>query len=95
MSVYIKGIEMPTSCSTCFTTWCIGRANNPQVMAQRGEDCPLISVPDHGRLIDADATIRELAPTEDERHNGAALLLSVFLQILKDAPTIIPAEEGE
>lgn len=58
------------------------------------EDFPT-AIPPHGRLIDADALIRELEITEEDDHNGATLLMAVFLEVLKAAPTIIPAEEGE
>ena len=87
MSVLIRGMEMPTSCSTCFIAWCIGRANNPQVMVQRGADCPLVPVPPHGRLIDADALLFNIpAPIEDE--------YKYVRRIIEDAPTIIPASGG-
>ena len=58
-------------------------------------NCPLVPVPPHGRLIDRDALIKELEITEEDGHNGATLLMAVFLEVLKSAPTIIPAEEGE
>lgn len=63
---------------------------------KRPLDCPLVSVPPHGDLIDRDALIKELEITEEDDHNGATLLMAVFLEVLKSAPTIIPAsEEGE
>lgn len=52
----------------------------------RHEDCPLIPVPPHGRLIDADI----LAAKCDDPY------WCVWLSDIDDAPTIIPAsEEGE
>ena len=52
--------------------------------------CPLISVPEHGRQIDADAVSLDGGPYEyDEWCKWA-------LEQYQDAPTIIPAsEEGE
>lgn len=59
-------------------------------------NCPLIPVPaPHGRLIDADALIKSLSLDEDDAENGASLLMAIFLEVLKAAPTIIEAEEGE
>lgn len=52
MSILIKGMEMPKSCVDCNMPmeWCnkwIGVENG-----KRSEDCPLVPVPPHGRLID-------------------------------------------
>lgn len=60
MSVYIKGLEMPKNCVECvfyrktdpiYDYCCISSAVPKGYVP---EDCPLIPVPDHGRLIDAD-----------------------------------------
>lgn len=91
MGVYIKGMEMPTSCWECHfghgdTGVCVvdfknhGDWNEPQ-------NCPLVPVPPHGRLIDADAL--DSSATD---YSGNHL---VYLVDIDDAPTIIPAEEGE
>jgi thiamine monophosphate synthase len=55
MSILIKGMKMPTTCDECFLPlrYC------PYAMEKDGE-CPLIEVPPHGRLIDADAFIKEI-----------------------------------
>ena len=55
------------------------------------DGCPLIPVPDHGRLIEADALIEEIAPILEKRGLNAAITLAYA------APTIIPAdkEDGE
>ena len=70
MSVLVHGMEMPRSCGDCPLTWVddeydkrccitdkvvlgtIGRQDNANCTDC---DCPLIEVPPHGRLIDADA----------------------------------------
>lgn len=64
MGVYIKGMEMPLNCSSC--QFCFG-ANNicPWVREYatckgRHSDCPLVEVPPHGRLIDADKLTERL-----------------------------------
>lgn len=77
MSVLIRGMEMPKSCSvnTCllctlgyrtkdgYTEWCrrpAWQGGGFRFVGMHGEenkrpdDCPLISIPPHGRLIDAD-----------------------------------------
>lgn len=65
MSVLIKGMEMPKnchSCPMCLMRFCQAmdrelseRETRPN--AKRPDDCPLVPVPPHGRLIDADAPI--------------------------------------
>ena len=87
MSVLIKGMEMPNHCGECGIEWCerwkrLIVAGMPSAKA-RPEDCPLVPIPPHGRLIDADALAKlEVIPSDNW----------VFRAIEK-APTIIPAEE--
>lgn len=52
MSVYIKGFPLPNNCGACplRLAWCRERI----YMVTRPERCPLIPVPEHGRLIDGD-----------------------------------------
>lgn len=95
--IYIKGMEMPTSCLEC--DWCahtipadnyICYRLNRAVIGVAKEDvdesvnvcCPLVPVPPHGRLIDADALAKNVT--------GA-----IYHSELRAAPTIIEAEEGE
>ena len=66
MSVLIKGMEMPETCSDCEWSYYIGNGramckrvsmtDKTDIMTKRRADfCPLIEVPTpHGRLIDAD-----------------------------------------
>lgn len=61
----IKGMKMPKNCGCCplavggrFTFTCMrlfGREYTYELAEQRQEDCPLKELPEHGRLIDADA----------------------------------------
>jgi len=51
------------------------------------KEIKVIPVPDHGRLIDADALM--------ESDLGGEPYKSVIRRVLMQAPTIIPAEEGE
>ena len=57
MSVYIKGFPLPNNCGACplRLAWCRERI----YMVTRPERCPFIPVPDHGRLVDADAFIEK------------------------------------
>ena len=67
MSILIKGMEMPKSCSDCpMLDWDLDyikckvtgrhfKVKEEPFGARRMNDCPLIELPPHGRLIDADA----------------------------------------
>lgn len=86
MSVLIKGMEMPISCYECrffVDTWCYAfkaddwrNAYNKPPKGERLNNCPLVPVPPHGRLIDADTIperfleVRDLAPTVIEAEEG-------------------------
>lgn len=95
MSVLVRGMEMPKnchSCPMCLMRFCQAgdrelseRETRPN--AKRPEDCPMLPVPPHGRLIDADAL-----DSSETDYLGNHL---VYLVDIDDAPTIIPAEEGE
>lgn len=106
MSVLIKGMEMPKNCKEC--RFCFyDRKYEPMCLLLNGKrgksDCPLVEIPPHGRLIDADAF------TKDECNNcdGACEALPCdclncesdcrcdFMKDIADAPTVIEAEEGE
>ena len=53
MSILVKGMKMPEKCHLCpFWT----DVNCTATFQNHGKkDCPLVPVPPHGRLIDADA----------------------------------------
>ena len=109
MSVYIKGMEMPTCCAECklcallpINDYAIFRKclplNRRAEIPIRREDCPLIPVPDHGRLIDADALaeyFESQAQSEWNKHtettwSNAYLSLGGYVE--EYAPTIIPED---
>ena len=52
MSVIVKGMEMPERCGQCFLR--VGNCEQRIYMEQRPKGCPLVEIPPHGRLIDAD-----------------------------------------
>ena len=106
MSILIKGMEMPKSCYDCsfavevydgsgvyacvVTDKCVCRG------AGRHDDCPLVPVPPHGRLIDADALKEAFCGNcfADEKPMECSEPC-MDMRIILEAPTIIPAEEGE
>lgn len=98
MSVYIKGMEMPTTCLSCDFHKCAGGVGDYCTLTKkkqfrfknRPSYCPLIPVPNHGRLIDADA-LGDFPYNMDFCDGGEAD------EWIRSAPTIIPAdkEDGE
>ncbi|MEE1214246.1 MAG: hypothetical protein U0L04_04630 [Bacteroidaceae bacterium] len=108
MSILIKGMEMPKSCLECRLyndPWCMARNRNQWRTAynrppngERQNDCPLVPVPPHGRLIDADALIEAMArmvpwAIADPTANAFLDGLSAAYEAIQAAPNII--EEGE
>ena len=100
MGVYIKGMEMPTSCHECrmyeadiyYCSTADRVIDIPDSSEGRCAFCPLVPVPPNGRLIDADALLKrcEFVCTDDDLDVRA-----VRYSVIEAAPTIIPAEEGE
>lgn len=105
MGVYINGMEMPTCCFKCgfyhhsvddgYYDFEYCGANNAEFnnaydstkphinpFEEKLSNCPLVPVPLHGRLIDADDLANSIT--------GA-----IYHSDLRDAPTILEAEEGE
>ena len=70
----------------------------PEDYGKIADWCPLIPVPYHGRLIDADALDDILADQSEDPYNRTHAprswerALSVMRDYLDDAPTIIPAD---
>ena len=91
--VYIKGMDFPKSCVFCELYegdlyWCsaVGKEIDGDRYEERSSFCPLIPVPDHGRLIDADAFLEDLLFPTKEFERG-------MRELVADAPTIIPADK--
>ena len=101
MGVYIKDMEMPKNCRACrlkmncedcegFECVCpplhtqIGHLDD-LLTDKRRDDCPLVPVPPHGRLIDADALI---AAHKDVCSRSMKFNLDL-------APTIIEADKAD
>ena len=98
MSVYIKGMNLPIDCPYCplahwnFKNEFMGceiakkHFSTEELYADgRPEFCPLVPVPPHGRLIDADKYKQEMKDCQK----------AFWDEVLDSMPTIIPAEEGK
>lgn len=113
MSVLIPGMKMPESCSVCKLSATMEQdelvcklLNCYASDADRETECPLIEIPPHGRLIDADELMKkifgsslgglewfELVLTKDKNELQTALF---YLPIMfNSVPTIIPADKEE
>ena len=101
MGVYIN-IEMPTSCGYCPLRHeardgdeCYLGASLREYQ-KRPDDCPLVPVQPHGRLIDADKIgLTNFEIILCQKGNPFKNALEMLLEKIENAPTIIEAEEGE
>lgn len=96
MDILIKGMDMPCMCCLCpchdwdmetNRYYCQALKDEPRIIDEntRRNDCPIVEVPTpHGRLIDADA----LSLWDIDVANYPS-------NYIKNAPTIIDAEEQE
>lgn len=116
MSLLVKGMDMPKSCFYCpfrekvnpddYVCMALNKEFEETfslIVGKRHDDCPLVSVPPHGRFIDADELIEKqkedaeifMGSTNygdkvryDEAMNAVANIVN--------APTVIPADkDGE
>lgn len=95
MSVYIKGMTMPKNCINCPLT--VGAydcgvtgENVIDFLDKKPPNCPLVELPPHGRLIDADAL--KWIEGKDEQGRPVFLLLKCQCD---EIPTIIEADGEE
>ena len=108
MSVLVKDMEMPTSCNKCpfsVNGFCVvsPKRANGKAMSERVTTnwCPLIEIPPHGRLIDADALDKKCEEMRSIEWNNKAAPYSWayayenFQDDIENAPTIIPADGGD
>lgn len=106
--ILIRRMEMPKNCKQCFymASGCKANKHNNG----RPQDCPLVPIPPHGRLIDADeisehkyTTIpshrKEYAdgkPKSDEEIIAFKFGWNYAIDaIVENAPTIIPASDED
>jgi len=89
MGVYNPFAELPNSCALCESREkCDLYRQNVGRSVYRHNDCPLVEVKPHGRLIDADAILNE-SGNYIELYGHDKLYHET---ILKNAPTVIEAE---
>ena len=97
MSVLIKGMKMPEYCDHCpFDIWGTCAVDSDIICTfppvTRASACPLVEVPPHGRLIDADALFDKVFDYYGEDSETAE---NWMMQFILRAPTVIPADKGE
>jgi len=109
MSVLIKGMKMPEKCGSCdlfhaeSPMHCTVVKGHKTVGAPYGmprpDWCPLVEIPEpHGELIDRNALNIGDYEREDDDTGTLEISLGGLLDLyhkVKDATTIIEAEEGE
>lgn len=88
---YIHGMEMPTFRDDYVAIVIYGNGTIRSVHGYVIDGATAVSVPPHGRLIDADALKKNAYPFPC----AIGTEWAVTLRQINDAPTIIPAEEGE
>lgn len=102
MSILIKGAEMPRHCGYCFfNDFNICQIEHFTVAdavyhEERHEGCPLVEIPPHGRLIDADemeAIIRGYAKDQSSKYKKE--LFEGIADIVRAAETVMESEEQE
>lgn len=97
MSILIKDMEMPEHCGYCRFRY-DGICHALQKTQYRKEECPLVPVPPHCRLVDADALmnlIREHSyPLTDHFNSTDNGMFTIGIQqAVDEAPAIIEKEE--
>lgn len=117
MSILIKGMKMPPSCFLCKLSFmsgerlfCSAMKNEEVLRSKIDSNCPLVELPPHGRLVDADEISKHkyatIPPYRKEYSDGKPKSEDEVIAfkfgwndaidaIVANAPTIIEAEEGE
>ena len=89
--IYIPSMEMPTRCYNCkIDCGLVSHIDRNMHPFWRYEKCPLVPVPDHGRLIDSnEIQYNKIMLVDDEFYFG------VTKPYIDRMPTIIPADKEE
>ena len=96
MSVVIKGMKMPSNCMNCPLSFLRGErlfcevTKEEVLRAKIASECPIIELPSHGRLIDADAL--EAGYFIPSTTTNSSCQMYVSLETIATAPTILEAE---
>lgn len=109
MSTLVRGMEMPKDCPYCplahwnfkneFTGCEITKKyfSTEELYADgRPDFCPLVLVPEHGRLIDKDALEQDISESvvfSGRENNPEIYGANKIINRIHYAPVIIPAEE--
>ena len=105
MSVLIRGMEIPHDCEECklcviipvgdyeILRKCVALNRRAEYVIRR-KDCPLVELPPHGRLIDADALNYTMLYKENWMRGTGVEAPAVWRKDIDAAPTIIEAAEG-
>ena len=99
MSVLVKGMEMPDGCFHCILSFMYFNGTETVLQCNvlkklvsddgsKDPDCPLTEIPQHGRLIDADALIDDV-----RRHSESYFADDFAHEWVDKAPTVIPADK--
>lgn len=102
MSLYIPGINLPPNCNYCLcrsdTSRYCNAAHEYTPMSGKPDWCPLIEVPPHGRLVDADALDTKFLQagfSEAITRGKSMITYGRARQYVHGAPTIIPADGAD
>lgn len=101
MSVMVKGMEMPKDCLKC--PFCLFADGYWKCLVDgshadfggtcRPSLCPLVPVPPHGRLIDADKIgLTDFEIILCQKGNPFKNALEMLLEKIENAPTVIPSD---
>lgn len=101
MSIMIKGMEMPKTCKECpfsdHEAWCLisgdWRERYYMPKDERSKYCPLIELPSHGRLIDADRLLTDRMKSKYYHLPNGDIAIPII--DIEHAPTVIEAEDKE
>lgn len=101
MGILITCMEMPKSCWDCeferptidHHECCIlTKKSYSWGLTEPPSDCPLVEVPKHGRLIDADELLLKI---DCHGTNKFGILDEDIREFINEVPTVIQTEEGE
>ena len=106
MSVIVTGMEMPKNCKECAlyiegACYAKGYRDYRSIMdTAKPDDCPLIELPPHGRLIDVDEPMTKISTMMQEpdyQHEGENWMVGLIMarDAIDEAPTVIEAEGSE
>lgn len=94
MSILIKGMEMPKECWKCPLLGNLSCNYKKELIPLEGKrnDCPLVEVPPHGRLIDADALLKTDRNVYGINGGAIGVRHNFYDEEILNAPTIIESE---